>query len=129
MVGYEWLTPSRAGAAGQLLTYWQALDTGPRSTVYGEPSLRTYLHLLDQEQFVVAGVDVLGVAPDTWQTGDTIVQLHALTLPDQPGTYAVEVGWYIPPSGPRLPASGPLGGQQVDAPGQRILLAPVEVRP
>ena len=94
-----------------------------------EPSLRTYLHLLDQEQFVVAGVDVLGVAPDTWQTGDTIVQLHALTLPDQPGTYAVEVGWYIPPSGPRLPASGPLGGQQVDAPGQRILLAPVEVRP
>jgi hypothetical protein len=129
LLGYEWLTLPRPGEPGQLLSYWQALDTGPRSAVYGEPALRTYLHLLDGEQNVVAGVDVLGAAPDTWQAGDTIVQLHALTLPDEPGTYAVEMGWYVPPNGPRLPAQGLLAGRQVDAPGQRILLSPVEVRP
>ena len=125
LVGYEWLTSTRPGAAAQLLTYWQALDTGPRSTVYGEPALRTFLHLLDREQNMVAWVDVLGAAPDTWQAGDTIVQLHALTMPDEPGTYAVEVGWYVPPSGPRLAAYGTLGGTQVEAPGQRISFTPV----
>jgi hypothetical protein len=123
LAGYEWLTELSPGAPAQLLTFWQALETGPRSTVYGQPALRTFLHLLDRGGAFVAGTDMLGAAPDTWREGDTIVQLHALIAPAVSGVYAVEVGWYVPPDGPRLAIHG------VDAPGQRILLAPVEVKP
>jgi 4-amino-4-deoxy-L-arabinose transferase-like glycosyltransferase len=123
LVGYEWLAPPRAGEPAQLLTYWRALETGPRSTLYGEPALRTFLHLLDQQGQVAARVDVLGAAPDTWQPGDVIVQLHTLDAPTQPGRYAVEVGWYVPPDGPRL------GVDESEAPGERVLLEPVEVAP
>ncbi|MFN2155229.1 MAG: ArnT family glycosyltransferase [Anaerolineae bacterium] len=123
LVGYEWLAPPRVGESAQLLTYWRAMETGPRSTVYGEPALRTFVHLLDQEGHVAARVDVLGAAPDTWQPGDVIVQLHTFDAPPQAGRYAVEVGWYVPPDGPRLGVDG------VEAPGDRILLESVEVSP
>jgi 4-amino-4-deoxy-L-arabinose transferase-like glycosyltransferase len=122
LAGYRWLTPLKAGAPATLLTFWDLLDTGPSATRYGEPALRIFLHLLTPEQTVAAGVDVLGAAADTWQAGDLLVQLHRLNLPPQAGTYAVEVGWYVPPSGPRLPVDG------VDAPGDRVLLAPAEVQ-
>ena len=121
LVGYEWLTPLRAGAPAQLVTYWRALDRGPSATRYGEPALRTFVHLLDENQSVAAGVDVLGAAADTWQAGDTVVQLHNLALPSEPGLYAVEVGWYVPPEGPRLFLDG--------GHGDRVLLAPIEVQP
>jgi 4-amino-4-deoxy-L-arabinose transferase-like glycosyltransferase len=123
LAGYEWLAPPRVGEPARLLTYWRALATGPRSTVYGEPALRTFLHLLDAEGLVAAGVDALGAAPDTWQPGDRIVQLHAFDAPPLAGSYALEVGWYVPPAGPRLRVDG------VEAPGERVLLAPVEVLP
>jgi hypothetical protein len=119
--GYEWLTAPRPGGAAQLLTYWTVLASGPSSTIYGEPALRTFAHLLDRDQVVVGGVDTLGAAPDTWLAGDAIVQLHSFRFPNGQGTYAVEVGWYVPPDGPRLPIDG------VDAPGQRILLRHVEL--
>ena len=128
--GYEWLPSGpepgalQPGAPAQLLTYWRALQTGPSSTLYGQPALRTFVHLLDREQSVVAGTDVLGAAPATWQAGDTVVQLHTFNVPSAPGRYAVELGWYVPPNGPRLAIGGGL-----DAPGQRILLDPVEVEP
>lgn len=123
LTGYEWLTPPRPGRPAQLLTFWEALRAGPASTVYGEPALRTFVHLLDRDQAVVAGTDVLGAAPDTWLPGDTIVQWHSFTFPSEPGGYAVELGWYVPPDGPRLSVNG------VSAPGERILLAPVEIGP
>jgi hypothetical protein len=121
LYGYEWLTEPQPGGLAQLLTFWMALDAGPRSTRFGEPALRTFVHLLDREQTVAAGVDVLGAAPDTWLAGDVVVQMHAFVYPSDAGTYALELGWYVPPDGPRLPVDG------VDAPGQRILLPPVEV--
>lgn len=120
LAGYEWLTPPQAGAAARLLTFWQALDTGPGATRYGEPALRIFVHLIEGDQVVRAG-DELGAAPDAWRVGDTIVQLHAFTFPDSPGRYAVELGWYVPPDGPRLAVDG------LDAPGERVLLDPVEV--
>jgi hypothetical protein len=121
LVGYEWLSALRVGEMARLASYWLALDTGPHSALYGEPALRTFLHLLDGDQGVAAGVDVLGAAPDTWRAGDVIVQLHAFAAPAAPGSYAVELGWYVPPEGPRLPV-GP-----EDALPRRILLQPVEV--
>jgi hypothetical protein len=119
--GCEWLTPPRPGGRARLLTFWQALQTGPRSTLYGEPALRIFVHLLDAEQSVVAGADALGAAPDTWRPGDLIVQHHTFALPSEAGNYALEIGWYVPPTGPRLPVDG------VDAPGDRILLDGVEI--
>jgi 4-amino-4-deoxy-L-arabinose transferase-like glycosyltransferase len=121
LYGYAWLTEPKPGGPAQLLTFWMALDTGPRAALFGEPALRTFIHLLDRERGNVAGTDVLGAAPDTWLPGDVIVQFHAFAYPGDPGTYAVELGWYVPPDGPRLPVDG------VDAPGQRALLPPVEV--
>jgi 4-amino-4-deoxy-L-arabinose transferase-like glycosyltransferase len=121
--GYEWEGPLQAGEPARLLTYWRVLDRGPRSTVYGDPALRIFLHLLDDAGAWAGGTDILGAAPDTWQPGDLLVQLHAFDAPPQSGTYAVEVGWYVPPDGPRLLVDG--ADVQVD----RVLLAPVEVLP
>jgi hypothetical protein len=103
------------------LTFWEALGTGPKATRYGEPALRTFVHLLDGAQHNAASADVLGAAPDTWRAGDVIVQWHVLDAPSEPGVYAVELGWYVPPDGPRLSVS------DTDAPGDRILLDPVEI--
>jgi len=123
LAGYRWLNEPRAGATASLLTFWSALRTGPTWSVYGEPALRVFLHLLDREGRVVAAADVLGAAPDTWQPGDVIVQLHHVPIPREAGTYAIEAGWYVPPDGPRLAVDG------VDAPGERIVLTPIEVAP
>jgi hypothetical protein len=120
LVGYEWLGTPRAGEVAQLITCWRLLDAGPKSSRYGEPALRTFVHLLDGEEQIVTGIDRLGAAPNTWQRGDTLVQLHAFAWPAA-GRYAVELGWYVPPMGPRLSIEG------IDAPGERILLLPVEV--
>jgi hypothetical protein len=122
LVGYQWLTEPVPGGPAQLLTFWLARDVGPRSSAFGEPALRTFLHLLDGDNVPVAGVDVLGAAPDRWVAGDVVVQLHAFDFPSEKGEYAVELGWYVPPDGPRLPVDG------IDAPGERVLLAPVEVQ-
>jgi len=123
LAGYRWLNEPRAGATASLLTFWSALRTGPTWSVYGEPALRVFLHLLDREGRVVAAADVLGAAPDTWQPGDVIVQLHHVPIPREAGTYAIEAGWYVPPDGPRLAVDG------VNAPGERIVLTPIEVAP
>jgi hypothetical protein len=122
--GYTWLTSPTPGAPARLLTFWRALDTGPSSTVYGEPALKIFVHLLDRDQAFVVGDDKLGVAPDTWLAGDVIVQLHTFSFPGEPGDYVVELGWYVPPDGPRLPldnVEASLSG------GQRVLLEPVEI--
>jgi 4-amino-4-deoxy-L-arabinose transferase-like glycosyltransferase len=120
LVGYEWLRTPRAGQVAQLITCWRVLGVGPKSSRYGESALRTFVHLLDEEEQFVTGVDLLGAAPNTWRQGDTLVQLHTFAWPAA-GRYAVELGWYVPPMGPRLSIDG------IDAPGERILLLPVEV--
>jgi len=119
-LGYQWLSTPRTGAPAQLFTFWRALQTGPRSTRYGEPALKIFLHLLNGQGQVVGGVDTLGAAPDTWYPDDVIVQLHTFTYPTEPGRYAVELGWYVPLNGPRL---------TVGTPQERILLDPIEVHP
>jgi len=120
--GSAWLETPRAGATVPLLTFWQALETGPSFTRYGEPALRTFVHLLDRQGAVVGGTDVLGAAPDTWQPGDWVIQLHQVPFPAQGAVRAVEVGWYAPPDGPRLSVEG-------GAAGDRILIPLPEVAP
>jgi len=113
-LGYRWVGELTSGGQAGLLTFWRALQ--PTT-----PPLRTFMHLLDAGQNVTAGYDGLGSPPDRWQAGDILVQWHPLTLPPA-GTYYPELGWYVPPDGPRL---------QIQESGailaDHLLLAPVEV--
>ncbi len=101
-LGYEWLSPSdisseaAAGTLspaeagdGALLTYW-------RVEVPSGPTLKVFVHLLDEAGQVIAQHDGLGSPPEGWSSGDLIVQKHVLPLPADlpPGRYTPVVGLY-----------------------------------
>ncbi len=93
-------SPWVAGGILVLTTWWRASGPAPGA-------LSAYAHLMDGER-QVAGADRLGVPPEMWQTGDIIVQRHSIKLPTdlQPGDYALYVGLYLTPNGPRLRLGG-----------------------
>ncbi len=96
--GYEILNPNALpGNELNILTYWRVLKR--------PPSMAVFVHLLDAQQHVVAQFDGFEVIPDFLQPGDTVVQLHSLTLPgDLPsGTYRFEMGAYTRSDLKRLP--------------------------
>lgn len=113
-LGYRWVGELTPSGQGGLLTFWRVLKPAT-------PPLRVFVHLLDAGQSVVAGYDGLGSPPDRWQAGDVLVQWHPLTLPPA-GTYYPEIGWYVPPDGPRLQIQ-----ENGDVLADRLLLVPVEV--
>jgi hypothetical protein len=79
----------------------------------GEPEMdyTAFVHLLDGQGDLVGSGDgppLNGAFPTSlWQAGDHVVDDHAITTEGRllPGTYAVEVGWYDPNTGQRLPVS------------------------
>ena len=113
-LGYRWVGEFAPGRQAGLLTFWRVLKPVT-------PPLRTFLHLLDAGQNVTAGYDGLGSPPDRWQAGDILVQWHPLILPSA-GAYYSEIGWYVPPDGPRLQIQENNTGR-----ADRLLLAPVLV--
>jgi hypothetical protein len=84
------------------------------------PPLKMFLHVLNNRDEVVSGVDREDVNFATLSTGDTFWQVSQLTLPnDLPtGQYPVEIGWYSPETGERL---------KRDDGSDRFLLMPLEV--
>lgn len=76
---------------------------------------RVFLHFVDIDGQIVAQFDGLQSNPDTWSTGDVVVQVHPLGLPDSldNGPYALRVGIYDPVSGVRLPVTLPAGGSDM----------------
>jgi hypothetical protein len=126
LLGYH--LPQAIAQAGQPLSltlYWQA----------GEPieaDLKVFVHLLDGDGALRVQEDVrprYGRFPTyLWMPGLVIADKHDISLPPdlEPGTYALGVGLYPWPDGPRLPA--------VDADGVRLpndwiaLPSPVTVR-
>jgi hypothetical protein len=101
--GYD--LPSSRVAAGQKLGvtfYWSARS---RPTA----DYTVFVHLVDQNRRVVAQADAppqAGRYPTSvWDGGDTIVDPHELSVDQNvaSGTYALEIGWYQPDSGQRLP--------------------------
>lgn len=99
-LGYEILTPgARASEDLDVLTYWRVLQRPPEMAVF--------VHLLSPEQKVIAQFDGLDVVVDELAPGDTIVQLHRMTLPsDLPqATYRFEMGAYGRSDLTRLPMS------------------------
>jgi 4-amino-4-deoxy-L-arabinose transferase-like glycosyltransferase len=113
-LGYRWVGELTPGEQAGVLTFWRAFKPAT-------PPLRTFVHLLDAGQNVVAGYDDLGSPPDRWQAGDILVQWHPLTMPAA-ATYYPEIGWYVPPDGPRLHVR-----QDGTDLADRLLLAPVEI--
>ena len=105
----QWLSPQVAGGeTAELLTVWQVLDPALVGPVH-LPTLTTdvafFTHVLDHDKNIIAQRDALDAPSWSWQTGDTILQIHPLTIPAdiQPGDYPAVVGMYDKLTGQRLP--------------------------
>ncbi|MFQ5409939.1 MAG: hypothetical protein ACE5FI_16145, partial [Anaerolineales bacterium] len=106
--GAAWLRETyHAGETAELLTVWRVVDSagvGPPAPPAGRSDVVLFTHVLDAEGALVAQRDELGAPSWQWQTGDTIVQIHALPLPAamEAATYRTVVGIYDHLSGVRL---------------------------
>ncbi len=99
-LGYEILNPAtRAGTDLDVLTYWRVLRR--------PPNLAIFVHLIDSQQHVVAQFDGFEAIVDDLAPGDTVVQLHTLTLPANlpSAPYRFELGAYTRADLKRLPLS------------------------
>ncbi len=113
LIGYRL---KRVGDTLTLITYWRAGDQ------IATP-LQMFVHVSGPDGTIVAQADRLDAAPDTWRPGDLIVQVHSLELSAAVKDYVVEIGFYNPETGVRLPLV--VDGQVID---QRLLLS-VEAQP
>jgi hypothetical protein len=114
LVGYNQLSPFRVDAAGcadqgsaecriWLDFYWQGLSEM-------EQPYTIFFHVVDADGQIVAQTDhapgVRGKHPTTgWLPGEIVLDPIDLPLPVdiKPGSYALHVGMYLPPTGPPLP--------------------------
>jgi uncharacterized membrane protein len=106
LLGFD-LTPAEPQPGGRLnlQLHWQALQPIDRDWT-------VFVHVLDETGQRVAQADgppnYLGALPTTlWQVGVPVLDLHSATLPDRagPATYSIQIGWYDPQTGERLPLS------------------------
>jgi 4-amino-4-deoxy-L-arabinose transferase-like glycosyltransferase len=79
-------------------TVWQIVAR------YSSTELKSFIHVLDSQNEVVAGDDRLDVNVSTLLPGDVIYQIGMVTLPAtlEAGDYRVEVGLYQPDTNTRL---------------------------
>lgn len=98
--GYEFL-PSAGEPTVYLATRWRVNQPLP-------PHLTAFVHLLNAQGEIVAQHDGLDAAPTTLNPGDWLLQLHPLTIPQDGGPFAVQIGLYTLPDGRRLTHSGDL---------------------
>ena len=108
-----------AGGALRIATFWQVLE------VNGAP-LAIFCHILDDANSVQVGWDGLHVSTESWQPGDTFIQIHDLNIPSElsSGIYRVELGVYSPLTQQRLDIYAGPGGET--APHARLLLLPIK---
>jgi hypothetical protein len=118
LLGYD-LNPTEPKPGGQidLRLHWQALEPIDRDWTL-------FVHILDETGERVTQADsppnYLGALPTTlWQVGVPVLAVHTATLPDRPATYSIQMGWYDPQTGERLPLS---------AGGDSLSLGQIEVR-
>jgi 4-amino-4-deoxy-L-arabinose transferase-like glycosyltransferase len=78
----------------QILTYWQVIAP------IGEPR-RIFLHVLDENDQIIAQDDRLNAPAEHWQVGDLILQVHFLEI-DELGSHPLRIGVYHPQTGRRL---------------------------
>lgn len=120
LIGARWLQEGvRPGETAELLTVWRVLDPARAGPVV-PPSFTTdammFSHVLDGAGGILTQGDRLDAPSWGWQTGDLVVQIHPLVVPESaaPGDYPAIIGIYDPTSKARLPVVG--GGDAADAP-------------
>ncbi len=96
-LGYDLLQPTELLIPGshQLLSYWRV--EGPTSE-----TRRFFLHLVDEQGRPIVQQDTLGSPAEYWQTGDLIIQLHTLNIPETADPTALQLGIYNPQTDQRL---------------------------
>jgi len=110
--------PYRPGATVGMDTYWRVESDPPAG------ALSIMAHLLTADGRFLAGDDGLSVPSDQWQSGDVIVQHHALLVPPEalPDRYWLQTGVYWLDSSQRWSVLA--RGEVV---GDRLLVGEVEV--
>jgi 4-amino-4-deoxy-L-arabinose transferase-like glycosyltransferase len=95
----------RPGDVMEVTLYWRAIAGA-------EQDYAVFVHLLDEHDLVVAQKDThpgLGRFPASrWQVGDTFADTYRLQVPETayaPSAGPLEVGFYLPESGQRLPTT------------------------
>ncbi|MGC9521665.1 MAG: hypothetical protein ACP5HG_07260 [Anaerolineae bacterium] len=121
LLGYEleWV-PSRASASGPSLSVvlaWQAVEELDEDYV-------VFVHVRDGETGeVIAQIDEMpqeGAHPTSlWVPGEVVTDAHVVTLPADAGSFALDVGLYLPETGVHLMVDG----------SKRLQLADLESRP
>jgi len=114
------LTVSQASGMLPILSAW-------RVTRAGQPgSTAIFVHLLDENDQIVAQDDRLGVPRHTWQPDDEFVQVHRLDLANVPaGKYRLALGLYNRSDNARWAAQDRSG----NALGDHVILGEIEVTP
>jgi hypothetical protein len=132
----------RRGEAVGLNLYFRGLRHGNSS----DPNWQVWVHLIDPETgSTVAQVDVppltahLRNFPEvqrefrpvsSWHEGETVAGVYSFAIPEglRPGTYRLETGMWVPPSGPGAKVTYPASERpQLDPPETRILLGEIVV--
>lgn len=121
LVGYDITRNIVPGKPNDVRLYWST-----RMPIQQEVSL--FVHLLDAQSNVVAGVNEYpanGYRLNLWQTGVTVPDLHQLTTDAAlaPGKYSIELGFYRPSNGSRLPVW--VGDSRES--DERVVIAPLKV--
>ena len=112
LVAARWLAESaRPGETAELLTVWRVLDPTHAGPIV-PPSFTTdavmFTHVLDGAGGNLTQSDRLDAPSWAWRTGDVIVQIHPVVVPETAaaGEYAAVAGIYDRTSEARLPVVG-----------------------
>lgn len=125
--GARWLSPQVApGETAELLTRWRVLEptqAGPTHSPTGTTAAVIFAHVLDGNEQILAQNDSLDAPSWNWQSGDIILQVHQISVPDDapPGLYPAVIGIYDQPTGQRLTLVGE--GDAISA----VKIPPIEV--
>jgi hypothetical protein len=124
LVGYDLReTAARPGGALTLVLHWQALGTFDRNYA-------VFAHLITADNRIAGQRDQTpgdGAYPTTsWVAGEYLADAHAIPVnaDTPPGDYWIEVGFYDPLNGTRLPVIGAGDG----SPAERLLLKETRIR-
>jgi 4-amino-4-deoxy-L-arabinose transferase-like glycosyltransferase len=111
LVDVFWISSQvQPGETAELLTLWQVINPdniGPAHPPAFQPDTVLFTHLLDEDGNIISQRDALDAPSWSWQTGDTILQIHNLDIPIEidNGSYYPILGIYDRQTGERLPLS------------------------
>ena len=113
LIGFQIVTGAKSSPVS-VLTYWQA---GEQIAL----PLQLFIHAIGPRGQIIAQQDQLDAPASDWRPGDLIAQVNRLNAAFASGPVWIEVGWYHPDSGERLPII--VDGIAVD---DRLLLKAIE---